>query len=212
MSEQASETALAESGTAAGCVEFLTKAGEKGWFNSGSAKALRITFSKIMSIDEGWEQRDLRAIDVEEHLSRFQTLNRNDYSDSSMNVYKTRFRQAVRSYIARLDDDPNWKAYGPSLRNGSSARGSKKDPKATAPPPPPTAIPKVSAEQIVPTATPEVDRQPPAGPARQIEHRFPLRDDFDAVVTLPRDLTVEEAAWLANFIRTLARPSAPAVS
>lgn len=35
---------------------------------------------------------------------------------------------------------------------------------------------------------------------------FPLRDDLDVSLALPRDLTADEAERLAVFIRTLAQP------
>lgn len=38
---------------------------------------------------------------------------------------------------------------------------------------------------------------------RGFEIRYPLRDDFDAVLILPRDLTAAEAARIKRFILSI---------
>jgi len=50
-----------------------------------------------------------------------------------------------------------------------------------------------------------------AAPApRALLHRFPfpLRPGLDVALSLPRDLTAEEAERLSTYLRTLAQPAA----
>lgn len=194
--------------TAAGCVQFLDAAAEKGWFNPASARALRVAFGKIMSIDDDWEQTDLRELDLDEHFDRFRTLRRNEYSDGSLRVYHSRFQQSVRMYLARLNNDQNWKSYGPSPRS-SSGKGKVKTAAATAKLTT-TAVDDPSALQVPIDLDVFDERTPPPmsnghTAVRQIDHVFPLRDELDVTLRLPRDLTSDEAEALATFIRSLIR-------
>ena len=45
-----------------------------------------------------------------------------------------------------------------------------------------------------------------ADAASELRVPFPLRDNMTAWLTLPRDLTGEEAERLAAYVRSLARP------
>ncbi len=196
--------------TAAGCVEFLDAAAEKGWINPASAKALRVTFGKVMSIDDGWEQKDLRDLNLEEHFDRFRTLRRNEYSDGSLRVYQSRFQQALRMYLARLNNDQNWKSYGPSPRS-SGGKGKVKTATTTSEPTTTVASETPHAHNQEPINLDVVEQPIPPSPSngyppvRQIDHVFPLRDDLDVTVRLPRDLTSDEADALTTFISSLVR-------
>jgi len=191
--------------SAAACVEFWDAAAEKGWFNSASARAVRTAFGKVMEIDENWRASNLRDLDLEEQFSRFRTLKRNEYSDASLKVYRTRFIMAVKTYLARNDDDPDWKTYGPSARGTGSSNPKPKKPTKGSPRPASVtepANPKDSAPR------PSVQVAAPAAVAgNTITHVFPLRDDLDVQLVLPRDLTKDEAEWLGTLLMTLPRPS-----
>lgn len=212
MTEQQDEYTTSP-GTAADLIAFLDNAGTKGWINPVSAKALRTATFKIMSIDTDWPRIDVRDLDLEEQFSRFVTLRRNNYSDASLKNYKSRLNQSVSMYLARLRGDTDWKIHGPRERGSGAPKPSKNGTKPTTPTKP---VERSAEPQAVPptlgTEATAPDRPVSAAPARKIDHRFPLRDDFDAVVTLPRDLKAEEAEWLAEFIKTLARPASPTVS
>jgi hypothetical protein len=198
--------------TGAGLIEFLDAAIEKGWFNVGSAKALKIVTLKIFEAESGWESMDLRSLDADSFFDRFRNLKRNAYSDGSMRTYGVRFRQALKMHLARLDGDPNWKSYGPSPRTTGLAKpganGAKNGHKTSVAGPnlatPPTASTKEVEDDDLP-----VDRTSPPGAVPLMRFPFPLRDTVDVWLTLPRDLTREEADRLAIFIRSLARADGP---
>jgi hypothetical protein len=192
--------------TGAGLMEFLDAAIDKGWFNINSLGAMKITAQKVFEVEQGWQDLDLRHLDVDALLDRWQNLRRNKYSDSSISVYRTRFKKAVKMHLARLDNDPNWKSYGPSARAAPTGvspqpNGTGKKPKtaASATTPPNPAVEPEDDEPV---------RTPPARPGL-MDFPYPLRDDLDVYVRLPRDLTAPEAERLAKYIRSLARDNQP---
>lgn len=185
--------------TGGGLIAFLDAAISKGWLNVSTAKALRTAATKVLEIEAGWEDIDLRSVEIDSMFQRFLNLRRNEYGDASLRVYRTRFGQAVKMYVARLDGDANWQAYGPATKgsgsgrsNGDSAVKPKKAPAKKAESPSPRAA----------DGPPEAHRVESASLMR---YPFPLRDDLDAVLSLPRDLTKGEAVRLSAFLNSLAR-------
>lgn len=192
--------AEADPNTGAGLIEFLDAAIDKGWFNVSTAKALRTASTKILSVETSWETVDLRTLDIEHLYERFRNLRRNEYSDDSMRIYKTRFSQALKMHLGRLDNDPLWKSYGPAAKgNGpktTNGNGKPRAAKAQA------AAVGVSVESAS-VANPGTELPPE--PTSLMRFPFPLRENLDVSLSLPRDLTKEEAARLSAFISTLAR-------
>jgi hypothetical protein len=212
---ESTTTAPADPNTGAGLIEFLDAAIDKGWFNVGSARALKTATLKVFEVENGWASMDLRSLDAESLFERFRNLKRNSYSDDSIRVYKTRFTQALKMHLARLDGDTNWKTYGPSARSNSSPKVSTTGSKATQmasgktrqnpgiPSESPSSAPTTpEAEESTMTSTPS------SGPGPLMRFPYPLRDNVDVWLTLPRDLTKEEAERLSIFIGSLARPDA----
>jgi hypothetical protein len=196
-----------DNNTGAGLIKFLDTSIEKGWFNVSSAKALRTASTKIMAVENGWESMDLRTLDINHLFERFRNLRHNEYSDDSMRVYKTRFSQAVKMHLGRLDNDPSWKTYGPgggktsaAPKNGTPANTgarTKKKSASTAP----FASEEPKEENLV--EPPIIHQRQESGSLMRFP--FPLRDNVDAFLSLPRDLTKDEAARLSAFINSLAR-------
>jgi hypothetical protein len=182
-------------------MEFLDAAIDKGWINVSTAKALKTATQKILSIEAGWEGLDLRGLDQDGFYERFCNLRRNDYSDDSMRIYKTRMGQAVRMYIAREDGDSAWKSYGPAGRPAANGNGgSSKKPRAKA----------ASASAVDRDEDDDNGSTPPANTAPVVRvglmtFPYPLRENLDVHLNLPRDLTKGEAERLCRFIATLAR-------
>lgn len=202
-------TASADPYSGAGLIEFLDAAIEKGWLNVSSAKAMRTATQKILEVEGGWQSLDLRSLDVDSLLSRFRNLRRNDYSDDSMRVYRQRFGQALKMHLARLENDGNWRSYGPqssprSSSGGGSRSGGRKG--ATATVPTPREAPSAeSAEREDDTVSSASTTNP--GGMSLMRFPFPLREAVDVYLALPRDLNTDEADRLAGFIRSLARPA-----
>ena len=201
----------AEPGTAGALIAFLETAAIRGWINRGSARALKTAAQKMLSIEENWEALRLADLDRDEWYDRFYTLRHQEYNDASMRVYRTRFNQAVAMYLARVDGDPNWKSYGPSQRRTTKSTSQRAK----------AASQELQLIDESPAETSEMvdavgteprrlagnfHRSPSPAMELQIDHRFPLREDGDALLRLPRDLTQEEANRLMKFIDALATP------
>lgn len=199
MSEITIKAPPADPSTGLGLIEFLDAAIEKGWFNVSTAKALKTASLKIFSVESGWESLDLRSLDIDGLYERFRNLKRNDYTDDTMRIYRSRMGQAIKMHLARLDNDSAWKSYGPSTRAAATnGTAQKKAARAT------------SAESSTePTAPDEPPPSPTAQPsvpsARLMQFPYPLRENLDVHLNLPRDLTRAEAERLCQFIGTLAR-------
>ncbi len=197
--------APADPNSGAGLIEFLDAAIEKGWLNVGSAKALRTATLKIFEVESGWASIDLRSLDSDNLLERFCNLKRNVYNDDSMRIYKTRFGQALKMHLARLDGDSNWKSYGPATRTSNPSKGAANGGKAAQ---------KSQSGGRTNVLAAKADMSEPEGGSRAdgassgaslMRFPFPLRDTIDAWLALPRDLTKDEADRLSTFIGSLAR-------
>jgi len=199
--------APADPNTGAGLIEFLDAAIEKGWLNVGSAKSLRTATLKVFEVEAGWASIDLRGLDPDSLFERFCNLKRNVYNDDSIRTYKTRFGQALKMHLARLDGDPNWKSYGPAGRTSNPSKGAATAGKATQKPRPAgrTSAPAAKADMPEHEGSSTVDGVPSG--ASLMRFPFPLRDNTDAWLALPRDLTKDEADRLSIFIGSLARRS-----
>lgn len=194
-------------GTAAGLLDFLEWAGSRGEINAGTASSRAVAVRRVLDI-EGMplEGIDIRGLDVDSVLDRFETLKRTDYSSDSMDVYKSRFRSSVNSYLAWLDKSPDWKRAGrPATGQGNRASATKR--KINKPKNPSTgsvgADPKAGLADQEGTGAPAVD---PGTMPRMIPYEVPLRPGTDMRVrlVLPDDLTKADADRLSRFIQSLA--------
>jgi len=195
-------------GTAAGLLEFLDWAGGRGEINAGTASARAVALRRVFDI-EGvpLESIDLRAVNPDELLDRFETLKRTEYSTDSMDAYKSRFRSSVNMYLAWLDKSPDWKRGGrPGTGPGKGAAS-----------PPRRKVPKSGnssanvsgvAQKDAVTDQPSSSAAPgePSPVMRMIPYEVPLRpgSDMRARLVLPDDLTKADADRLSRFIQSLA--------
>lgn len=194
-------------GTAAGLLEFLEWAGSRGEINPATASSRAVAVRRVLEI-EGvpLESIDLRAVNADEILNRFETLKRTDYSVDSMDAYKSRLKSSVNMYLAWLDKNPDWKRGGrpvpaPTKGVASSRRRAPKSwtsPSEVAP----------GAQKDGATDRPGSDTAPgePSPVLRMIPYEVPLRpsSDMRARLVLPDDLTKADADRLCRFIQSLA--------
>ncbi|HVV13493.1 hypothetical protein [Amycolatopsis sp.] len=179
-----------QTATSAGLREFLDWAGGRAEINPTTANALKGAVGQILQVEDEPDAVDVRSLDVEDVLDRFENRFRTKYTSGSMSTYKTRFRQAVSMYLAWLDKDPGWKTVVKTRRSTS-------------------ATPRTHAQSSVRTATPEpVDAVSFATPAttssRLVKHHLPLRPELIIEIELPVHLTKGDAERIASFVRSLA--------
>ncbi len=101
-------------------LNFLDFMVDKGYGTAGSIGPLKSAARQVLGRVEGEDfgDVDVRGIDVEAYLGRFENLSMGKYTADSLAAYRSRFRKAVeyyRSYLA----DPNWK---PTKRQTAPAR------------------------------------------------------------------------------------------
>lgn len=168
-------------------VEFWKAAAEKGLMNPNTANSLRAASHQILGIEKGWENLDIRAINVDDLTHRFQNKRHGDFKPKSLETYKKRFSQAVTEFLAYANDPSSWKA--PSLER--RGRKGKKTPVSG------------NGGEIL-TSTPE---RPPVTPtlvSGLVEYPFPLREGRFAYLRLPVDLRLAEVKRLTAYLTTLA--------
>ncbi len=184
-------------GSGAGLSLFLDWAGSRGEMNPSTAKAYQAAVKAVLSVEAEPTDVDVRNLNLDAILDRFETLHRTRYTADSMGTYKSRFRQAVAMYLAWLDKDSAWRSAGRSRHVGTQA-GVMSRPKRRS-----TAA----------ADTPTDDGSPPVstGAHRMIAYDLPLRPDMIVRLTLPVDMTPADADRVANFVRSLAfaRPAEP---
>lgn len=176
------------SGNASGLLAFMDFMVAKGYAGASSISPWKSAAKQVFSTVEGdgFESMDVRDVDVDEYMSRFETMSLGKYSAASLRAYRSRFRNAVDSYRSYLAD-PNWRPASRRLtRPGSdgstktSSRGSTK----SRPSPPPHASVSASSSSL-------------------IAYPFPLKSGQMAQLHLPTQLDAEDAERLTHFIRAL---------
>ncbi|MCK6481225.1 MAG: hypothetical protein L6R43_14120 [Planctomycetes bacterium] len=157
--------------------------------NKNTANGLRAACSQVLGALDNWEAEDIKKLDVEGALVRFQNLRKKEFKPGVLETYKRRFRQAVTSYLSYLSDPSGWK---------------------------PTTIKRtVTTEK----ENGERRKSEPETPAmhvhpqvNMVEYPFPVRDGLIARIVLPRDLRKAEVKRLTAFLAALAIDADPLVA
>jgi hypothetical protein len=178
-------------GNVRGLLAFMDFMVEKGY---GSAAAIgpwksaaRQVFERVEG--EGFEEADVRSLDIDEYIDRFENRSHGKYSANSLRAYRGRFRKAVEAYRSYLAD-PNWR---PSLR--ASSRTSAVNGVAEKP----TRGRSRTAEKPRDEQTALV----PVATSSLIAYPFPLKSGQIAQLHLPTQLEHEDAERLIQFVRAL---------
>lgn len=162
----------------------------KGYMNKSTATAQRIAVSKIFSTVEGddWESVDVRQVDMEDVLARFEQLARasRELSPDSIPTYQSRGRKAVEAYLAYQKDGTIVRSQRRSRSASSEANGNgngKEKPSRT------------EVQVQAPALDPPVDAL--------VAYPFPLRKGILAQLHLPTDLRKKEAERIARYVMSL---------
>jgi hypothetical protein len=194
-------------GTAAGLVAFLEWAGSRGEINPSTASSRAVAVRRVMEIEgASLESIDLRQVNVDELLDRFETLKRLEYTSESMKVYRSRVRTAIESYLAWLDKRPDWKNVGRSSASPAKDRSTSSKQRGAARKPVQVAAPSSATSDIEGgQLSPGADSDP-ASLTPMIPYEVPLRSggQLRARLVLPADLSRVDADRLCRFISSLA--------
>lgn len=175
---------MAAEATGAGLVDHWSWASKKGLMNSNTAGALRAACSQVLAVEDDWESLDVRAMDVDLMLQRFENLRMKDFTPKSLAQYGSRFRRAVKSYLEYLEHPHGWRFDSREPRaGGKEDAGSKPRRRSLSKKEEP-----IQAEAL----------------GDMITYPFPVRSGVVARLVLPRDLRATEARRLSAFLQSLA--------
>lgn len=184
MAEQNGGTKIG-TGTAEGLMEFFDFLVAKGYATPAAVTPLKSASRQILSTVDGddFGRLDVRGLDAEAHLDRFENMVVGQYKHESLVQYRNRFKRGLAAYLAYLNDK-QIPSFGGSARKRTGERTGTKPSTGRTTPPPPAPMPTSTAERL-------------------IDYPFPLRSGQIAILRLPVGLGKTDAERMGAFIRTL---------
>ncbi|RJP47829.1 MAG: hypothetical protein C4583_15875 [Anaerolineaceae bacterium] len=166
-------------------VEFWTWASQKGLMNENTAYSFSSPVKQIISINDGWEEVDVRKLDVDVLLSQFQNLKGKNFKPNSLNTYFRRFKLALDMFLEYVDNPTGWKYKGQIAQN-RKPKNAKAAEKGTQ---------KESGFEMPVTQSDDA--------VQMVDYPFPLREGCIVRLKLPVDLKAAEVERLTNFMRSI---------
>ena len=163
-------------------IEFVV---DKGLVNASTAQGWRVATGKVLEELPPEARADVRRIDVDAVFRAFLNRNPGRLSPVSVGEYRRRVGRAIEEFVKWVEAPGS---YG--MRPAWSGRGDGRPRMRPAPAP-------RDRER-------EPERSAESGELAGIALNYPLRPGFLAQVTVPRDLTVDEARRMGAFLLTLA--------
>ena len=160
---------------------FIDFVVEKGLVNSSTAQGWRVATGKVLTELSEEERADVRRIDVDAVFRAFLNRNPGRLSPVSVGEYRRRVGRAIEEFVKWVEDPGGYNVRSAAWQSRLDSR-----PRLRAPVPP------------------RERERPLEAPGSGIALSYPLRPGFLAQVTVPRDLTVEEARRMGAFLLTLA--------
>ena len=187
-------------GTGEALIEFLDTTWKRGLLTHANANAIKVGVREVLLHVEGedWESKDVRTLDVDDVVRRFETKRATNYTPGSLRTYRHRFMRAMAMYRGFLQDPGGWRPTG--------------QPRSSAPRRRATGQPEVKVTLPAAAPSPPADEEPHERPD-MMTFPFPIRRagvTLYARLILPHDLTMAEAETIGRHIKTLAIQDPPA--
>ncbi len=171
----------------AGFHAFMRQSALSGMINPSTGRARKLAAEQLLVELKSHERSDMRLLDVDELCLRFHKLQGSTIRPESLDVYRSRLKDALADFICWTDDPASFvpresevRANRESLKKDSPGEARAREQLALAPPRRP--------HDIFPV---------------------PLRDNLVVYVqNVPLDLTPKEADKIAAVVRALADPEA----
>jgi hypothetical protein len=171
-------------------LEFLDYLARKGLMNKTTASARKAAANKVLGILDAHEAEDVTSLDLDDVLMRFSNIAGANYTPESLNAYRSRLKSALEDFKSYIE---NPMAFRPSVAN--TGRKSAERQKAS--------TSEDRSNKATPKKEPSTFFQAPVASVSILP--IPIRPDLIIHVQgLPYDLTVAEAAKIANVIRAMA--------
>ena len=185
-----------EYGSAA-VLDFLAHAGNRGMLPPATVGALTVACRTVFEILEANEAADLRAVDLDKVVKRFENKRARDFNPSSLKEYGRRVRRAWSLFTDWKNDPAN---FAPKTRTTAAKKPDGKAARRAAEVPMPSAL--VAPAATAPVSPPNVVSSTDVEGAYSTA--FPIRRGHVVTISnLPVDLTREEAERLGSFVRLL---------
>ncbi len=177
-------------GSLAGFNEFCKWLIQRGGMKAGAVEPLRSAANQIVNTVDGDAARDvdLRILDVDEYLGRFENKAGHNYSPNSLRAYRSRFGRGVDLYRQYLEQGAT------NFRPPAGRAPRKRKPDA------PADVARVapSTGGITAGGEPTTHTQ-----TALVDFPFPLRSGQLAHLYLPQRLDKDDAERMAAFVRAL---------
>lgn len=174
-------------------LEFLGYLAQKGLMAPATVRARKASVTKVLSILDEQEARDVTTLNVDEVMSRFAYLQGKGYSPQSLITYKSRLKSALDDFASYIT---NPLAFRPNIQSRERRTGQVKRPTGTS---------KASAESFTSDTPPH-----PASIAGSMSNSIlpiPIRSDLTIYIQgLPFDLTETEAKKIASVVQAMSMP------
>ena len=187
---------MQDSYSKASLLKFLDTLADKGLANTNTANSYKVSANKILGDLAPDEEADVRRVDVETAVRRFNNRNPGLLSPKSLAEYQRRVTAVIKEFVRYTENPAGYKTAGkavPIKKTDSSAKAKERAKPVEGRPAPPAAPQPFS---------------PP--PSIGLSLSYPLRPDFLAQIVIPRDMKTDEAKRLSAFVMTLATDFAPA--
>lgn len=180
-----------------GLKQFISLVRDKGLASKSTAQGWVVAVNKVLEHVPENEHADVRAVDVQAAIRRFNNKNPGLLSPKSLGEYQRRVAQVITEFLNWAEDPVAYRPKGggatpvrrraaTDARRSSPMRQERQN------------IPAAEATSSSPSRSQALS-QPLA-----LTLNFPLRPDFLVQITVPRDLKTDEARRLSAFILTLA--------
>jgi len=167
--------------------EFMRQCVSLGLINPATLRARKLAAEQLLSELKSHERQDLRLVDVDELASRIHKLQDSTIRPESLEVYKTRFRDALADFFAWTEDP---KSFAPRESEVRTTREMlRREPEDH----------KKAREELA--------LNPPRNPLQIFP--VPIRPELVVYIqNVPLDMTPREAEKICAVVRALADPAA----
>ncbi len=163
--------------------KFMRQCVVSGLINPATLRARKLAAEQLMVELKSHERQDLRLVDLEELCSRFHKLEDSSIRPESMDLYKSRFHDALEDFIVWTDDP---RSFVPKESEQKQLREHlKREPEGH----------KRAREELA--------LNPPRNPHEIFP--VPIREDLVVYIqNVPLDMTPREADKIAAVVKALA--------
>jgi hypothetical protein len=180
------KTKAISSGTAGGMAEFFGYLVEKGYANNSQVRPWASASAQVFQQMEGddWRDLDVRQLDLQDYMDRFENRTRGDYKQESVVAYRRRVARGIHAYVEYLvsGKTPSFKARQPRTKRDAGTVTAKSEQTG-------------HGEVVTPVLPPPAQQQ-------LMDIPFPLESGDLAYLRLPRRLSRGDAERMAALIKT----------